>query len=112
MGTFGWILMRAGMVLVTLLIALGAFFGAQTPFQNLTVALLILLYCAIRYVGLSIIERSELAMIGQSHSPAVLVTLRDERRRSRINATVECAVLAALALFAAVKVVAPSLLVH
>ncbi len=110
MATFGRVLMRAGMTLVTLLIVWGAFLAAQTPFQHVTVALFIFMYCAIRYVGLSVIERSELAMINVQHSPATLVRLRDERRRSRINATVECGVLAVLGVYAAVKVVAPSLL--
>jgi uncharacterized membrane protein len=112
MATFSRILMRAGMTLVMLAIVAGAFLAAKTPFQHVTVALCIFLYCAIRAVGLSVIERSELAMIGAAHSPAVLVRLRDERRHSRINATVECGLLAVLAFYAALKVVAPSLLVH
>lgn len=110
MATFGGILVRAGMTLVMLCIVAGAFLAAQTPFQHVTVALFIFTYCAIRYVGLSVIERSELAMIGAEHSPAVLVRLRDERRRSRINAAVECGVLAVLGVYAALKVTMPSYL--
>ncbi len=110
MATFARILMRAGMVLVMLSITVGAFLAAKTPFQHVTVALFIFMYIAIRAVGLSVIERSELAMINVQHSPATLVRLRDERRRSRINATVECGLLAVLGVYSAVKVVAPSLL--
>lgn len=111
MATFGRILIRAGMMLVTLLIAVAAFLAAQTPFQHVTVALFIFLYCAIRYVGLTVIERSELVMQGAQHAPATLVRLRDERLRSRRQATVECGLLAVLGVYAAIKVVSPSLLV-
>jgi hypothetical protein len=110
MATFGRILIRAGMMLVTLLIGVGAFLAAQTPFQHVTVALFIFLYCAIRYVGLSVIERSELVMQGAQHAPATLVRLREERLRSRRQATVECGLLAVLGVYAAIKVVSPSLL--
>src|SRR5688572_20783919 len=110
MATLGRVLMRAGMMLVTLLIVWAAFIAAATPCQHVTVALCIFLYCAIRYVGLTVIERSELAMIGAEHSPAMLVRLRDERRMSRINATVECGLLAVLGFYAALKVTMPSLL--
>jgi hypothetical protein len=104
--------MRASMMGVTLLIAVAAFLAAQTPFQHVTVALFIFLYCAIRYVGLSVIERSELVMHGVQHAPATLVRLRDERRRSRLQATVECGLLAVLGFYAALKVAAPHLLLH
>lgn len=110
MATFGRVVMRAGMMLVTLLLVVGAFLAAQTPFQHVTVALMIFLFCAIRYVGMTVIERSELAMINVQHSPATLVRLRDERRRSRVQATVECGLLTVLAVYAALKVVMPSLL--
>jgi hypothetical protein len=108
--TFARVAMRASMMLVTLLIAAAAFLAAQTPFQHVTVALFVLMYCAIRFVGLSVIERSELVMQGVQHSPATLVRLRDERRRSRIQATVECGLLTVLGVYAAVRVVAPSLI--
>jgi uncharacterized membrane protein YfhO len=108
--TFARVAMRASMMLVTLLIAVAAFLAAQTPFQHVTVALFVLMYCAIRFVGLSVIERSELVMQGVQHSPATLVRLRDERRRSRIQATVECGLLTVLGVYAAVRVVAPSLI--
>jgi hypothetical protein len=49
-------------------------------------------------------------MQGAHHSPAMLVRLRDERRRSRRHATVECALLTVLGFYAALKVTAPSLL--
>lgn len=111
MATFARVAMRASMMLVTLLIACAAFLAAQTAFQHVTVALFIFMYCAIRYVGLSVIERSELVLANVQHSPATLVRLRDERRRSRIQATVECWLLAVLGFYAALKVVAPSLLV-
>lgn len=111
MATFARIAMRASMLLVTLLIAMAAFLATQTPFQHVTVALFIFLYCAIRYVGLSVIERSELVMIGAERSLATLVRLRDERRRSRIQATVECGLLTVLGFYAALKVTMPSLLV-
>ena len=87
-----------------------AFLAAQTPFQHVTVALFIFLYCAIRTVGLSVIERSELVMQGAQHAPPTLVRLREERLRSRRQATVECGLLAVLGVYAAIKVVAPSLL--
>jgi hypothetical protein len=103
--------MRAGMVLVTLLITVGAFLAAKTPFQHVTVALFIFLYCAIRYVGLSVIERSELVMIGTQQSTAELVRLRDERLRSRRQAAVECGLLAVLGVYAAIKVVSRGVLV-
>lgn len=109
--TFARVAMRASMLLVTLLIAVAAFLAAQTPFQHTTVALFIFLYCAIRYVGLSVIERSELVMQGVQHASATLVRLREERQRSRRQATVECGLLAVLGVYAAIKVVAPSLLV-
>jgi C4-dicarboxylate transporter len=96
---------------VTLLIAVATFLVAQTPFQHVTVALFIVLYCAIRYVGLAVIERSELLTINAQQSVAELVKLRDERLRSRKQATVECGLLAVLGFHAALKVVAPSLLV-
>ena len=111
MATLGPVLMRAGMTLVTLLIVWGAFLAAVTPFQHVTVALFIFMYCAIRYVGLSVIERSELVMLGAQHSPATLVRLRNEWRRYRIQATVECGLLTVLAFYAALKVTMPSLLV-
>ncbi len=111
MATFGRVLMRAGMVLVTLLITVGAFLAAKTPFQHVTVALFIFLYCAIRYVGLSVIERSELAMIGTQQSTAELVRLRDERLRSRRQANLECGLLLVLGVYAAIKVVSPGVLV-
>jgi hypothetical protein len=109
--TCALIAMRASMMLVTLVIAVAAFLAAQTPFQHVTVALFIFLYCAIRYVGLCVIERSELMMLGAQHTPATLVRLRNERRRSRRHATVECALLTVLGFYAALKVTAPSLLV-
>ena len=102
--------MRAGMTLVTLLIVWAAFIAAATPFQHVTVALFIFLYCSIRYVGLTVIERSELAMIGAEQSQAELVKLRDERRKSRLNAIIECGLLAVLSFYAALKVTMPSLL--
>ena len=111
MATFARVAMRASMMLVTLLIAWAAFLAAQTPFQHVTVALFIFMYCAIRYVGLSVIERSELVLANVEHSPATLVRLRDERRRSRIQATVECGLLTVLGVYAALKVTVPSLLV-
>ena len=110
MATFGRISMRVGMTLVTLLIVWAAFLAAATPFQHVTLALFIFLYCAIRYVGLSVIDRSELAMTGAQHAPATLVPLRDERLRSRRRATVECELLAVLGFYAAVRVVVPELL--
>ena len=48
-------------------------------------------------------------MIGAEHSPATLVRLRDERRRSRMQATVECGLLTILAFYAALKITMPSL---
>jgi hypothetical protein len=109
--TFARVAMRASMMGVTLLIAVAACLAAQTPFQHVTVALFIFLYCALRTVGLSVIERSELVMHGAQHAPATLVRLREERLRSRRQATVECGLLAVLGVYAAVRVVAPSLLV-
>ena len=109
--TFALVAMRASMMLVTLLIAVAAFLAAQTPFQHVTVALFIFLYCAIRYVGLCVIERSELMMQGAQHAPATLVRLREERRRSRRYATIECGLLTVLGFYAALKVTTPSLLV-
>ncbi len=85
--------------------------ASMTPFQHVTVALFIFLYCALRTVGLSVIERSELVMQGAQHAPATLVRLREERLRSRRQATVECGLLTVLGFYAAVKVAAPSLLV-
>ena len=111
MATFARVLMRAGMVLTILLIVTGAVLAAKTPFQHVTVAMFVFLYCAIRYVGLSVIERSELGTIAAERSTATLVRLRDERRRSQIQANVECTFLAVLAVYAAVKVVAPSWLI-
>jgi hypothetical protein len=108
--TFARVAMRASMMGVTLLIAVAACLAAQTPFQLVTVALFIFLYCALRTVGLSVIERSELVMQGAQHAPAMLVRLREERLRSRRQATVECELLAVLGVYAAIKVVAPSLL--
>jgi len=108
--TFARVAMRASMMLVTLLIAAAAFLAAQTPFQHVTVALFIFLYCAIRYVGLSVIERSELALQGAQHAPAMLVRLREARLRSRREATVECGLLTVLGVYAALKVTMPSLL--
>jgi hypothetical protein len=58
---------------------------------------------------LSVIERSELVMQGAQHAPATLVRLREERLRSRRQATVECGLLAVLGFYAAIKVVAPNL---
>lgn len=110
MVTFARFAMRASMMLVILLITWGAFLAAKTPFQHVTVALFVFLYCAIRYVGLTVIERSELVMIGTERSTATLVRLRDERRRSRVQATVECGMLAVLGFYAALKVTMPSLL--
>ena len=78
----------------------------------MTVALFIFLYCALRTVGLAVIERSELVMQVAQHAPATLVRLREERLRSRRQATVECGLLAVLGVYAAVKVVAPHLLLH
>lgn len=108
--TFARVAMRVSIMLVTLLIAVAAFLAAQTPFQHVTVALFIFLYCAIRTVGLSVIERSELVMQGAQHPPATLVRLRDERLRSRCQATVECGLLTVLGFYAPLKVVAPGLL--
>lgn len=85
MATFDRVVMRALMMLVTLLIAVGAFLAAQTPFQHVTVSLFIFMFCAIRYVGLAVIERSELATISAEHTAATLVRLRDERQRSRLS---------------------------
>lgn len=110
--TFVRVAIRASITLVTLLIATAAFLAAQTPFQHVTVALFIFLYCAIRYVGLSVIERSELMMQGAEHAPATLVRLRDERLRSRRQATVECGLLAVLGVYTAIKVLSPGLLLH
>ena len=112
MATFARFAMRASMMLVILLITWGAFLAAKTPFQHVTVALFIFLYCAIRYVGLSVIERAELVMINAQQSPAELARLRDERRRSRILATIECGLLTVLGVYAALEVVAPSRLIH
>ncbi len=109
--TFARVAMRASMMGVTLLIAVAAFLAAQTPFQHVTVALFIFLYCALRTVGLSVIERSELVMQGAQHAPATLVRLREERLRSRRQATVECGLLAVLGVYAALRVVAPGLMV-
>ncbi len=50
-------------------------------------------------------------MQGAQHAPATLVRLREERLRSRRQATVECGLLAVLGVYAAVQVVASSLLV-
>ena len=112
MSTFARVAMRASMAGMTLLIALAAFLAAQTQFQHVTVALFIFLYCAIRYVGLTVIERSELVMHGVQHTPATLVRLRNERLRSRRHATVECGLLTVLGFYAAFKVVAPGVLIH
>ena len=112
MATFAWIAMRVSMMGVILLITGGAFLAARTSFQHVTIALFIFLYCAIRYVGLSVIERSELLMPYAAHSSAELVRLRDERRRSRLQTTLECGLLAVLWVYAALKVVSPGLLVH
>ncbi len=97
-------------MLVLLLIAGGAFLAVKTPHQLTTVALFIVLYVAIRQVGLAVIERSELAITPARHGPATLVRLRDERLRARRQATFECAFLALLGVCAALKVIAPSLL--
>ena len=67
MFTFARVAMRASMMGVTLVLAVAACLAPQTPFQHVTVALFIFLYCAIRTVGLSIIERSELMMQGAQH---------------------------------------------
>ena len=109
--TFARVAMRASMMLVILLITWGAFLAAQTPFQHVTVALFIFTYCAIRFVGLSVIERSELVLLGAEHALATLVRLRDERRRSRIQATFECGLPTVLGFYAALKVTMPSLLI-
>jgi hypothetical protein len=106
--TFARVAMRAAMMGVTLLIAVAAFLAAQTPFQHVTVALFIFLYCAIRYVGLSVIERSELLMQGAQRAPATLVRLREERLRSCRQAAVECGLLVVLGIYAALRVIAPS----
>ena len=76
MATFARVLMRALMMLTTLLIATAAFLAAQTPFQHVTVALFIFLFCAVRYVGLSVIERSELVMINAQQSAASRPAIR------------------------------------
>jgi hypothetical protein len=55
--------------------------------------------------------RASLVMQGAQHAPATLVRLREERLRSRRQATVECGLLAVLGIYAAVKMVAPGLLV-
>jgi hypothetical protein len=44
--TFARVAMRASMMLVTLFVTVVAFLAAQTPFQHVTVALFIFLYCA------------------------------------------------------------------
>lgn len=106
----GRVLLRCAVIIAPFLISVVAFLAANTRFETIAVALLILVYCAVRCVGIAVIERSELAMIGAEHSPAVLVRLRDERRRSRINAAVECGVLAVLGVYAALKVTMPSYL--
>lgn len=126
MVTFGRFVMRALMFLTTLLIATGAFLAAQTPFQHVTVALMIFLYCTIRFIGLTIIERSELGMINaqqlaaimaerSGHSEpgkftAALEQAHAERRESRLRATVECGLLTILAFYAALTITTPSLL--
>ena len=111
MVTFGRVVMRALMILTMLLIATGAFLAAKTPFQHVTVALVILLYCAIRFVGLTVIERSELAMINAQQLAASLEQMHADHRKSRLRATVECGLLTILAFYAALKITMPSLLV-
>ena len=127
MATFGRVVMRALMMLTTLLIAVGAFLAAKTPFQHVTVALMIFLYCSTRFVGLTVIERSELAMInaqrlatamaGQADHPELrtfapaLEELRADHEKSRLRATVECGLLTILVFYAALKITMPGLLV-
>jgi hypothetical protein len=50
-------------------------------------------------------------MQGAQHTPATLVRLREERLRSRRQATVECGLLAVLGVYAALRAVAPGLIV-
>ena len=111
MATLGQVVMRALMMLMTLLIVVGAFLAAKTPFQHVTVALMIFLYCAIRFVGLTVIERSELAMIDAQRHAATREELQADHRKSRLRATVECGLLTILAFYAALKITMPSLLV-
>ena len=118
MATFGRVVMRALMMLTTLLIVVGAFLAAKTPFQHVTVALMIFLYCAIRFVGLTVIERSELAMTNAQRLyaesrtfAAALEELQADHKKSRLRATVECGFLTILAFYAALKITMPSLLV-
>ena len=111
MATLGQVVMRALMMLMTLLIVVGAFLAAKTPFQHVAVALMIFLYCAIRFVGLTVIERSELAMINAQRPAAALEELQADHRKSRLRAAVECGFLTILAFYAALKITMPSLLV-
>jgi hypothetical protein len=56
-------------------------------------------------------DDSAFVMQGAQHAPATLVRLREERRRSRLQATVGCGLLAVLGFYAALKVKAPVWLV-
>ena len=113
MATFARLAMRASMMLTILLVTLGAFLAARTPAQHLTVALSLFLYCAIRSGGLAVLERSELVQrLDARQTPADLVRLRDERRRSRVQATIECAFLALVGVTAALKAIPPTPLLH
>lgn len=108
----GRVLLRAAVIIVPFLVSVAAFNAADTHFQEVVIALLILIYCGIRAVGLTLVERGQLALITaqemttalarrSSHFDlepfvAALKSMRAERERSRLQAAVECGSLAIL----------------
>jgi hypothetical protein len=108
----GRVLLRCAVIIAPFLISVAAFLAADTRFETVAVALLILVYCAIRCVGIAVIERSELAMIGAQQLAialarrqsqfdlekfaAALKQLRAGHEKSKLQAMVECGSLAIL----------------
>lgn len=111
----GRVLLRCAVIIVPFLIAVVAFLAADDSFQTAVIALLILVYCAIRFVGITVVERSELAMISAQQVATALARrtshfdlgpyvetlkrMQDEREKSKLQATVECGSLAILSYY-------------
>lgn len=108
----GRVLLRAATIIAPFLIAVAAFNAADSHFEEVVIALLILLYCGIRLVGITLVERGQLALITAQEMTtalarrssqfdlepfvAALKSLREERERSKVQAAVECGSLAIL----------------
>lgn len=108
----GRVILRATVIVVPFLIAVAAFNSTEPGFETVVVALLILLYCGIRAVGITIVTRTELAMLGAQQVATALARrssrfdlapftsalqrLRADHAKSQVQAAVECASLAIL----------------